>query len=187
MRPLCRLHRTDRVQPQPRRQARTGVDDVGAHFGEQATQGRQMAQRQQRLAADIQGQVLGTAVEQRLHQATTSGHHQRAMAGSDQGRGDFKGRALDTAGVQRRQQLHHGQSAHRGGSRLVGQHEHGATVSTLRLPVGFVFDRQVHPRMRVPQRHFRGRAAQRQIAAVHGVALFGVGGRGGGMAHGGCR
>ncbi len=146
-----------------------------------------MAQGQQRLAADVQGEVLGTAVEQRLHQAATGGNHQRTMAGGDQGRSDFQGRALDAAGVQRRQQLHHGQSAHRRGGRLVGQHEHGTAVRALRFAIGLVFDRQVHARMRVPQRHFRGRAAQRQIAAVHGVALLGVGGRSGGMAHGGCR
>ena len=38
--------------------------------------------------------------------------------------------------------------------------------------------------MRVPQRHFRRRAAQRQVSAMDGITLLGVGGRGGGMAHG---
>src|SRR5690606_36566583 len=48
----------------------------------------------------------------------------------------------------------------------------GRAVRALGLAVGLVLDRQVHARVRVPQRHFRRRAALRQVRAVHGVTLL---------------
>src|SRR5690606_2312841 len=45
-------------------------------------------------------------------------------------------------------------------------------------------DRQVHPRMRVPQRHRRQRAAQRQVRAAHLVLALGVGWQGLGLGGG---
>jgi len=91
------------------------MHDVRALAHEQAAQRRHVAQGQQRLAADVQGDVLGPGRGQRRQQPAAGRHHQRAMPGGDQRRGDFQGGAFDAAGFQRRQQLHHGQALHRAG------------------------------------------------------------------------
>src|SRR5690606_35123437 len=80
-----------------------------------------------------------------------------------------------------RRRIDDGAGARRGS---VDQLVDGRAVRALGVAVRIVLDRQVHARMRVPQRHFRRRAAQRQVRAVHGVALLGIGGRGGGGVQG---
>lgn len=127
--------------------------------------------------------MLTAYIQQGLDQAAAGRDDDGAMTGAHQRGSNFQGGALDAAGLQCRQQLHHGQAVHRPVS--VGEHEQRAAIRALGFAVGLVFDRQVHARMRVPQRHFRRRAAQRQVAAVHGVTRLRIGGRGGGLAHGG--
>src|SRR5690606_40656251 len=60
----------------------------------------------------------------------------------------------------------------------VHQHEMGAAVRALRL-AAVLLDRQVDARVRIPQRHCRCRAAQRQLRAMDLVTLAGVGGSAG--------
>ena len=110
-------HALHRLPSQPRRQARTRMHDIYLLIREQLFQRRQVAQGQQRLAADVQGEVLGTRLQQGRQQAATCGNHQRAMAGTYQRFGDFQGRTLHPAGFQRGQQLHYGKSTHRHAAR----------------------------------------------------------------------
>ena len=74
-----------------------------------------MAESGQRLATDVEADVLGAGRLQARDQPTAGRHHDRAMAGVDQRLRDLQGGAFDTPGFQRGQQLDDGQAAHRSG------------------------------------------------------------------------
>ena len=67
------------------------MHDVGTGFAEQAPQRGHVPQGQQRLAADVQGQMLGTTVQQGLQQAATGGHDNGPVSGGHQCSSNFQG------------------------------------------------------------------------------------------------
>ncbi len=71
------------------------MHDINGSAAQQPTQGHDVAQRRQRLAANVSLQVLAALVEQLGHQAPTRGHHQRAVTCRDQRAADVEGAALN--------------------------------------------------------------------------------------------
>ncbi len=71
------------------------MHDINGSAAQQPTQGHDVAQRRQRLAANVSLQVLAALVEQLGHQAPTRGHHQRAVTRRDQRAADVEGAALN--------------------------------------------------------------------------------------------
>ena len=144
-----------------------------------ARSARHVAQGQQRLAADVERDVFGAERQQRAapggrRRTRPSRDGRRATSASAISRVERSTPPDSSAGsswttVSRRIGCVHAACA-RGATR--GQSSRTKCAPQYghwHSPLGF--DRQVHARMRVPQRHRRQRAAQRQVGAVHVVAL----------------
>ncbi len=84
------------------------MQDVGPQLGQQAAEGAHLEQGGQRLAVHRQRDVLAAFTRELVNEAAAAGDHDRAVAGRHQCPGNLQRAALDAAGVQGRQCLHHG-------------------------------------------------------------------------------